>query len=182
VEECRLPSNDKRVVYGTQADGCLYFLLRDTALWYAYFFYACDSAGTYGDFMSLVTPEVWERMLERFKWTEDGQPPDMDDWFNGGLDVPGAAEGDWDYPPAEKLWMPQEVQDRFGYHAGSPMSGDHTLVLEVQHESGIVQMMQQHGYECERDDRLICAAHGIAPEGGWSKMADEHGWKSERPR
>ncbi len=169
------------VVYGTQLDDYLYFVTRDTALWYAYFFYACSVAATYGDFKRLVAAGVWEIMLQRFEWTDDGQPPDMDAPFNGGIDVPGATEGDWEFPPGQKLWMPQGVQDRFGYHAGSPVSGDHTLVLEMQHESGIVQAMEEHGYRCERDDRLICAAHGIEPKGGWDRMAEEFGWPSKPP-
>ena len=166
------------VVYGVQPDGFLYFMERDEALWYAYFFYACEIAETYADFQRLAPPGVWDEMLQRFEWTEDGQPLDMAAPFDGGADVPGASEAEWQYPSAMKLWIPQEVQDQFGYHSGSPVSGDYTLMLETLHEAGIVQMMEQHGFRCERDDRLISAAYGIAPNEGWKALAEELNWSS----
>ena len=181
-KESRADEAKIRVVYGTTWGDSLDFLERDIALWYAYFFYASELAVTYGDFKRLVPNGVWEEMIQRFEWTEEGQPPDLSTPFDGGADVPGASDGDWHYPPAMKLWMPQEVQDRFGYHSASPVSGDYTLVLELKHESEIVKMMEEYGYLCERDDQLICAAHGITPSDGWARIAEQYGWPSAPPR
>lgn len=158
---------------------------RSEALRLARVHYAIQSSATWGEFKANLPTEEWQDILsslayptlaeyreeEGFETDEaalesykslplgDRMPVDSDKFLSEWL--PGFTDGDWPEWPAQQAqnWVPREIQQRFGSSVSSVLNGPF-LTLDPSRANEIVAAMQELGYVCERDDRLVRSASG----------------------
>jgi len=56
-------------------------------------------------------------------------------------------------------WMPKDIQERFGEVGASMVSGD-SLLIDPASEIEVVAALEDSGYVCTRDDKLVALASG----------------------
>ncbi len=92
--------------------------------------------------------------------------PRDDDPFSGDA-VPGVCDAFWpEWPAQEALnWFPLEVEEAYGC-PGTTMHNGRYLHIPAENEREVIMALQEHGYECTRDDPTVLAASGYVDESG----------------
>jgi hypothetical protein len=153
-------SSERRLLYGRLDDFQLVFIPEDRAHDLVKVRDAIENARTWGEFRLLLPERRWREIADDYAPVEEEPPPADDEPFAADA-VPGYIDGDWPEWPAQQMldWMPQDIQDRFGDVGSSMVSGD-SLYIDPASERDVVAALQNAGYVCSRDDKLVARASG----------------------
>lgn len=102
----------------------------------------------------MISEERWREAL----WVagfENETPADTDPYDSNDL----AGSEDWPEWPAQQMlsWMPKAIRERIGNVGVSMVSGP-ALSFPLQKETEVVSALENAGYICRRDDKLVAAA------------------------
>jgi hypothetical protein len=149
----------KELVYGV-AWGQLIFIPRNRAEELAATYTAINNSETWGDFQDRVPAYIYRQAVERLEWGLGViQPPNYREF--DPEEINGFSDGEWPSWPAQEmtLWFPREVWQGEGFLKATVYGGV-TLQLHAHSKKKLVRKLQQMGYTCREDARLLNSATG----------------------
>ena len=124
------------------------------------------TANTWGELRARVPANLAREVAEMRAGAEDGDPPPSDDERYDPQDIFGWGDGDYpDWPQQRMLdFLPDDLIERYGAEETSVHNGEF-FELPVEHLDALAKDLEERGYRCTRDDRLVSLVSRYEPDG-----------------
>jgi len=146
------------LVYGVVAD-MLVLLPKSTADYLVATLHAIHFSRTWGEFKKSAPAEAYQEVVEILEENDEEEPPprnlfDSDDIFD-------FTDGDWPEWPAQLMlgYIPEEIRQAYGIIQVSTLNGPF-LEINPTREKEVIKALEERGFTCLKDDRLLNAASG----------------------
>jgi hypothetical protein len=152
-------SRSHSVVYGTIGDD-LVFIPEPRARFLAKVWHALLTSNTWGALKKRAPRTAYDEIREHNADAlepSEMRPTAVFDYY----EMTGVPSGDYPgFPRQEMLaWLPEDIQLDFG-HAGTTALTGEFLRLNPDDATAILRRLQQAGFRCRRNQRLMDQAHG----------------------